>query len=209
MAQLSKILFLCGFFALLQVELAWAQQCPHEPSEIALRYQALEKSNPALQIKHFNISGGSAIEVRDSLDKQGPIDVYGHRSDALTKWKISWDWPGAETGNPDFAKAKPSLDLSMNIPCWTDYVKADQKLQNRWVTFVMALIDHEKGHVDIARDHFERPAQAVHQAAAINPNLAAREANAIGENELEKIRQLDIKYDRVTEHGKQQGVKFP
>ena len=207
MPHLSK--FIIGFALILQLSGPSAlAQCIGEPFDIVAAYKQLEHSEASVKVKHFKVTGKIDKELRASLDKNGPIDVYGKRVDALTKWLITWHWPGAETGNPDFSKSKPALDLSVIIPCWLEFNKAAPTLQRRWVKFVNALVEHEKGHIAIARENFELPAKAVQQAAH-DPTLTARSANRIAQVELEKIRQLDIKYDKETEHGKKFGVKFP
>ena len=64
------------------------------------------------------------------------------------------------------------------------------------------LAEHERGHVDLVMASIPEVARTIKGATCDT-------ANAIGNELLSEIRQQDVDYDRVTDHGMTQGARFP
>jgi predicted secreted Zn-dependent protease len=72
----------------------------------------------------------------------------------------------------------------------------------RWRTYIARLAAHEDGHVSFAW----RAMPAL--VSTLRRSSCAR-ANADAELVLNRIRKHDIDFDRATDHGRRQGVRFP
>ena len=157
---------------------------------------------PDARIIYYDINGASAEELRTQLNLLRPVGVDGYKGDATTKWLIYWNWPGYGTSDCDVALAWIFYDIEVILPRWKMPADAQPELIRHWASYMEALIEHEKGHVEYVVDHSSYVLDAIKQSDC---ETAEAEANKI----LQAIRQHDIEYDKATDHGKTQGARFP
>ncbi|MEM9547931.1 MAG: DUF922 domain-containing protein [Bacteroidota bacterium] len=153
-------------------------------------------------VHFYDIHGSSARELRDQMNTNGPV-FDGNRFDAVARWNFSWDWPGK--GNPNecqLDQASITLNSSVTFPRWIPDRNASKTLVREWSSYLQSLILHEAGHVDHARLNKRNVVNAIRNATC---ETAENEIQV----ELNKIRTLDIEYDRRTRHGATQGAVFP
>ena len=160
---------------------------------------------------YYRIEGDTAWDLRQQMDHLGPLDEDGHRWSALTHWRIRWSYRYLRgIGRCATGPVKVELEIVYTIPRWEPPASAEEELVERWEEYMTALVAHEQGHAEIAK----QAAQAVQQAVQDLPDYPTchaleYEADALGERILEEFRQRQAEYDRLTEHGLTQGACFP
>ena len=157
---------------------------------------------PHAKIEYYDISGSTASELRQSLDTLSPVDKNGYRSDARTDWYIRWYWIGFGLKWCALRSAVTATQIVVTLPRWDAPPDASDKLVTKWNAYMLALVEHEKGHVDLAVARFPDVAQAIQEAACDT-------ADARAEAVLSELRDADLRYDHETHHGATQGAVFP
>lgn len=158
----------------------------------------------------YEVTGTTTTALRASLDRSRPADPEGERFDAVTTWFVTWDFNySPRPGGPcEMDSVKTKVDVHVVLPRWTDQRQADAALRERWKRYESALLRHEQGHETIA----------IRAARAIQTTLIALEApkcrdlhhqaNAVGEQILERYRTEERRYDQTTDHGRSRGARF-
>ena len=162
-----------------------------------------------LTVKPFEVNGETAEEIRAELNAKGPLDVQRYHRDAFTRWYVKWRWNFSAQGKADIKSTQVSYQISLHLPKWTPSDGTSQALITQWDRFFANLLKHERRHIDFVLEHYEAVSENIRKAAQQSPDLTAAEANAIGEEVLARIRSLDAHYDKVSAHGKNEGVLFP
>jgi predicted secreted Zn-dependent protease len=161
-----------------------------------------------VRIIYFDVKGNSAAEIRHSLYANGPIDPFGKRRLAYTRWRIFWSWP-QKNGKPNFAQVRTNYRASMLLPRWRWAANAPAALQVQWQYLFAAIVKHERKHVINAANNYQRLGELIQQAYERNPGLTETDAEQIAQRELRRIRALDRILDRKTAHGRTEGVRGP
>jgi len=162
---------------------------------------------PLLEIEYYAIEGASLKELKRSIKKSRRTGPFGKKRDAFVHWSVSWKWPGIR-GRGDFKNIRVSYQIKVTLPRWANRKGVDKELIRKWEMYMRALLLHEWGHVELFRAHVGEIAPVVRDAYLKDPQLSAREANALAKGVLDKIRELDLKYDKVTKHGATQGARL-
>ncbi len=163
------------------------------------------------EVKAYEIHGDDADALRAQMNALGPVDQAGARSDAYTRWFVTWRYPLVETnGTCATGPVTVTLTVSMDLPAWVEAEQGADALKRRWQEYLDALVVHETGH----HANAVRAAQEIEQAlpaipAAPSCDEIQRVANAKGHALLEQYRQADVAYDAKTDHGATQGARFP
>jgi predicted secreted Zn-dependent protease len=156
---------------------------------------------------YYDVAGASADELRAQLDLQSEIE----QGDAYTDWQIQWRYDYARSaGGCGLASLTVSLDVTLTFPRWTPPEGVSPGLQEQWLAYLAALEVHEQGHEKLAAQAADEIAAAL-SSLPLYPSCAEleRAADEAGERILEGYRQLELEYDRETEHGATQGARFP
>lgn len=159
-------------------------------------------------MEYYTIQGNSARELRDQMNRLGPLDDAGKRGHGNTHWNIRWhyDHDRAPQGCA-ITNIRVTLDLRVTLPRWTPGPSAPQGLVETWTRYIGALRLHELGHVDLAiaaADEVRR----VLEANRRGPDCPTTEAtmNAAGMKVLDDLRRRQARYDRETDSGGKQGT---
>jgi len=175
-----------------------------------------ENSNLSVNRKEnfYQISGNTANELRQQLNKLGPLDkLTGKRFDARTDWFIEWHYYYNESKKDckiDSKRVDVSLSITFTYPKWTSPSNATPALLDKWNTYMKNLVLHEEGHVTIASEG----AQAIYKTILDMPasptcNTLGEATNAAAKKILDEIKQREKDYDNKTGHGETQGAVFP
>ncbi len=159
-------------------------------------------SIPNATVVYYDISGSTEDQLRDQLNTFGPVGYDGHKGDATTQWHITWQWPGRANGSCRLSEAVVSHQITVILPKWNPPPSASSKLIAKWETYLLALAEHEAGHVSLVIANLQRVEETIKGATC-------ETANAAGEARLSEIRKADVDYDTVTDHGATQGARFP
>jgi predicted secreted Zn-dependent protease len=157
---------------------------------------------PNANIVYYDISGSTEGELRTQLNTLGPVGYDGYKGDATTEWFIRWNWPGYGTSSCDLSAADISYDIKVIFPRWVPTKDISPDLIVKWANYTKLLAAHEKGHVDSVLENFPAIVNAIKGATC-------ETADSVGNEFLDRIRQLDIDYDADTQHGATQGARFP
>ncbi|HEY1014510.1 MAG TPA: DUF922 domain-containing protein, partial [Herpetosiphonaceae bacterium] len=159
-------------------------------------------SIPGAKITYYDISGDTEDELRSQLDRKAPVGYDGFKGDATTKWQVKWNWPGYGKASCTLAQADVDYEIEVIMPRWKAPSDADPALVAKWDRYVEGLAAHEKGHVDNVIKNHEQVTRAIADASCSTADGEAQQA-------LDELREFDVTYDDQTEHGAEQGVRFP
>ncbi len=159
----------------------------------------------------YELRGAVASELRDEMNRGGPLDRDGVRHDAYTGWSVTWTYPyarssaGCATG-----PVRVTVFVTYTLPHWTPPARARDPLRRRWLRYVENLRVHEDVHRDIGVNAAEEIRRRM-EALAPRPTCGALElaADAVSARLLGKYRNVERTYDRDTHHGASQGASFP
>ncbi|HLO28026.1 MAG TPA: DUF922 domain-containing protein [Anaerolineales bacterium] len=156
------------------------------------------------QISYYDITGATASELRQSMNKLRPRDPYdGDKPvDSYTGWYIAWNWPGYGTEDCDLSAAAVTYSINVTMPRWKTPANASPQLIAKWEKYVQTLVLHEKGHVDNIVSHYLSVKTAIQNATCSTAEAEAQKA-------LDLLRKFDSNYDSTTKHGQTQGAVFP
>ncbi|MBX7139188.1 MAG: DUF922 domain-containing Zn-dependent protease [Oligoflexia bacterium] len=169
---------------------------------------ALKNSGFAPKIQYYRISGSTREEIRRALQTHGPVDQFGIHRHAAVDWKIAWSWPKAEDGRPRIDQISCRQDITIILPQWESEPTAPPELITAWNQYYNRLARHEAQHVLHVVDNYPAVEREIRAALEINPALTFAEANKTGHAVLNRIRDLDLAYDEVTQHGRLEGISW-
>jgi predicted secreted Zn-dependent protease len=163
-------------------------------------------------VEYYDVSGATAREVRAALNRDGPIAGNdGKRYDAVCRWNVSWEflYQRGET-----SCAITSVSMQVKITFAFPRLKTDEttspSLVKAFATFSDKLMLHEKGH---GQNAIEAARKIENALMALPPesncDVLRTKANDLARSFIKEANQADIEYDRVTQHGATQGVRFP
>jgi predicted secreted Zn-dependent protease len=157
---------------------------------------------PDAKMDYYDVSGSTEGEIREQLNALASVDENGYRGDALTSWEIHWMWDGYGTESCDLSSVTATYDVRVRFPRWNPPQDASRELIVKWNTYIRALAEHEKVHVDNVVASLPYVITAIRGATCDT-------AEARAQGVLAGIRQFDIDYDERTGHGETQGAIFP
>ena len=161
------------------------------------------------ETQYYEVTGSSAEELRASILRLAPRDHTGKRGVGMTSWQVRWGYEVKQTAS---ACVRTSLDIKVNLvialPRWKNRYD-DSGLADRWNIYLAALEGHERGHLEIAL----RGAQELHEhlsriSSAKTCALLEQSLDSTANDLLDDLNRVQVDYDRRTQHGLTQGVKF-
>lgn len=162
-------------------------------------------------VDRYSIRGAHEADLRREMSAKGPKGGDSRRFDAYTRWNITWRYSYRQDGGQCSIDAVTTgIKVTMTLPEWGDESAAQDRLRKRWPEYIAALTGHENGHrkngLDAARE-IDRGIAALPS----QPNCGAlgAAANALGNQIIRKYNERDLDYDRSTDHGRNQGARFP
>lgn len=158
-----------------------------------------------ITINYYDIHGNSPAEVWRAIVNNGPVDQFGQRCSAYTKWKISWHWRYRADGSADYRKTAVSYRIWVTLPRLVSSSN-DPALMQWWQELWDGINRHEAEHVRLVRVNHSKVRTAILEAARGKPGLSEEEAHAAAEKAVAVIRQLDLRYDRETKRGRTEGI---
>ena len=173
----------------------------------------LTAATPGLTVveetQYYEVTGSSAEELRASILRLAPRDHTGQRGVGMTSWQVRWGYGVKQTAS---ACVRTSLDIKVNLvialPRWKNRYD-DSGLADRWNIYLAALEGHERGHLEIAL----RAAQELHEhlariVSAKTCALLEQSIDSTANDLLDDLNRVQVDYDRRTQHGFTQGVRF-
>lgn len=170
-------------------------------------------ASPIVKVKtdYYSVSGKTAQEIRNDLNRKTPIQENGVKYDGYTSWFVKWNfWWRESNRRCSITTVKTKVDIQYTLPKLEVAITLPQPLQQKWDNYMQALIAHEAGHKNIG----VRAANEIEQKIK---NMASRptckqlevDANHLGYETIQKYNRLDREFDRLTNHGVNDGAVFP
>jgi predicted secreted Zn-dependent protease len=162
-------------------------------------------------VDRYSIHGAHEVDLRREMSAKGPTASDSRRFDAYTRWNIAWRYSYRQDGGQcRITAVTTEVKIAMTLPEWSDESAAQDRLRKRWREYIAVLTGHENGHrkngLDAARE-IDRGIAALPPQPDCGALGAA--ANALGNQILRIYNERDLDYDRSTDHGRNQGARFP
>jgi predicted secreted Zn-dependent protease len=130
---------------------------------------------------------------------------------AFTDWRTEWRYQWLDSGTScELTGGEVALTARITYPRWRPPDDVAPSVVARWERFMANLVTHELGHITIALqgaaaidDHFDSGSiEATCSELERATDEAAKQLH-------DRYERLNVRYDRVTEHGLAQGTRLP
>lgn len=185
--------------------------CLDRGLETASEYRGLPVvTDSRIAVRFYAVTGETAPQIREALNRLGPVDQMGRRGDAYTSWHVTWRWPTDKDGKANLSQASCAVTVETMLPTVTTLNRLTTSLREEWRAFAKALGDHEYQHALHGLIHGPKICEEIRHRAQLEPEgFTAEMAQTLAREAIVKIRALDQRYDRDTLHGRTEGVRFP
>ena len=160
------------------------------------------------QYKYYWIYPKNKQDLGKALDQKSPIIFNGKKYRGYTQWQVNWNYRWWETANScKITTVKTTLTVTYTLPRIPDNHRVDAETRQSFNRYWQALFNHEQNHKNSGLFAAREIEKALLNLAAF-PTCQQLQttANQIGNNFIQKYRQRDIEYDRLTDHGLTEGV---
>lgn len=173
---------------------------------------AFAEPDVSLQTVTYPVSGRTAVEIRQSLNRNTPVRLDGNPFDAYTKWDIDWRirWFENSDGTCRLTQVSTHVRIRTTLPGLLDPDSLSPDVADRWRRYRQALVAHESGHADIgvaAAREIEHELMRLELQPTCDQlaNAANRSAREI----IARHARMEKRYDTDTRFGANDGAIFP
>ncbi len=164
-----------------------------------------------LNTDYYLVTGGTAGEIRENIDRKTPVRENGSTYDARTDWLVKWSylWDQSD-GLCAITKVETEVNIQFILPKLKTSTALPKVLSKKWEVYMKALLRHEDGHKSIgvrAANEIER--NILNMGSRRTCKKLETDANHIGDKLLNKFRAIEKEYDRKSNHGMNDGAVFP
>lgn len=154
---------------------------------------------PSWAMTTWNESGGDIAEISGQTlqDLYDEMSAWGLDEVGRCTWhpvlNLSWDENGIVTGGT------LTVDIEVLVPAWLERSQANAAVGAEWDRWSAALMTHEMGHADLARQYLDN----------FEDTLVGRskdDAWAAFEQVKRDLQSASDSYDSSTNHGQSQGT---
>jgi predicted secreted Zn-dependent protease len=161
--------------------------------------------------ERYPISGRSAQELRWALDRLGPLNDEGRRSDAVTKWHFEYSFGVARTSTGcALDSLETNTEITTILPRWSAEPGVPEQLLKTWEEYAVCAELHETGHRRIYLDavaRFRKRAERLESYPTCEE--VGRALDGLAEDSLRKLKEDQVEYEGRTDHGYLQCGRFP
>ncbi|MBT8401684.1 MAG: DUF922 domain-containing Zn-dependent protease [Rhodothermia bacterium] len=162
-----------------------------------------------ISYQYYTVEGTAVSEIAESLQANGP------RSDkalfyATTTSQTGFSYRRVERGA--YCKLENvgvQTDVVMLLPQWVEREDSPERLRRAWDEFLDNLITHEGEHYRIVDESTTRLYQALTGMRADDCAMLDSQAKATIEEISGQQTELNLRFDRETGHGKDDGAVWP
>ena len=157
----------------------------------------------SVETRYYPVQGSDLRTLHDSMQRNGP----GGRYLAQTEWNIEWNYRWLESnGMCRLTSTHVDVAISMLMPRPEQADLFSSGLRQSWQSFYDALLRHEEHH----RDYGIMAARELDDAlASFTPRPChgfQNELSSLARDIVARYERLEKEYDRVTDHGINEGV---
>jgi len=173
---------------------------------------AFAEPDVSLQTVTYPVRGRTAVEIRQSLNRNTPVRLDGNPFDAYTKWDVDWrfQWFENSDGTCRLTKVSTHLRIRTTLPGLLDPDSLSPDVADRWRRYTQALIAHENGHADIgvaAAREIEHELMRLEQQPTCDQLTDS--ANKLAREIIARHARMETRYDTDTRFGATDGANFP
>jgi predicted secreted Zn-dependent protease len=141
--------------------------------------------------ENHELGGNTLQELYDEIDSWGQ-DEAGSCSWAPSI-NFAWDDNQIVTG------ATLTVDIAVLTPAWLNRSAANDAVRGEWDRWSAALMTHEMGHYDLAKQYLDNFEDSL-------VGMAHADAQAAFDQRVKDLQQASDSYDASTQHGITQGT---
>ena len=159
-------------------------------------------------IRHdfYTVEGDTISEILQSLKERAPSEYH-----AYTEWHINWNYTFCiEPTECQLKTFDLHVDVRYTLPQWEKSDGSSKAVVDEWKRYIDAVVVHEEGHTQLAMDAAKEMLELVQSQnwkAGTKEQLIAKVDKAC-QNIIDKYRELEIQYDKETDHGRTQGARL-
>jgi predicted secreted Zn-dependent protease len=161
--------------------------------------------------EYYEVCGCCETDLKGELKQKCITWKDGRKYDALTSWKMKWDYGHNRAGETCSADSfTVTVNVRYHLPKWVKPADAPRELVEKWEGYTKNLMTHENGHRDRAVDAATELTKAVTELPPA-PTCAEldRSVNILSRAQMRKLDEEQLRYDKDTRHGAAQGALFP
>ena len=170
-------------------------------------------AEPEIQIqkRYYPAAGQTSAQIRQSLDRNTPVRQNGKPFDAYTQWDVDWQfwWAYDGDGTCRITKVTSVIRIRQTFPYLENTSDLAPQQADRWGRYMIALVEHEKGHVALGVDAARK---IEHQLSQMGDRPSCdqleSEANALARDIIARYARLEAQYDADTNYGERDGARF-
>ncbi len=159
----------------------------------------------------YPITGATGEELRAALDRLGPRNDQGGRSDAITRWNFAYTYSVRRSpGRCALHAVETETEITTFLPRWSPPPGAPPDLQREWEAYVSCAALHENGHRRIYLDAVSKFRERVDVLADFPTCDAVVSAlDAVAQDVHRTVLDDQTNYETRTDHGYVQCGRFP
>lgn len=158
---------------------------------------------------YYPVSLANISTMLDDINNASPIRHDGRVFHGYTKTSLTWSffWRNNES-LCTISEVSTQVDALYTLPKMVDGL-ADDHVTEIWQRWYPALVEHEKGHTQLAVRMADELRKGLENLPGFQQceNLE-KKANAIGYKFIDKLKHLDKEYDIETQHGATEGASL-
>ena len=161
--------------------------------------------------EYYEVCGCSEKDLQCDLKQKSCTVSNGKKYDAVTRWKIAWDYDHNREARACHADSfRVNVEVTFRYPKWVPNGDARPELVEKWDAYLNNLIQHENRHRDIVVEAAHELSRAVAELPPA-PSCAEldRSVNALSRARMAKLIDDQNAYDALTNHGRTEGALFP
>ncbi|MFG1495557.1 DUF922 domain-containing protein [Saccharospirillum sp. HFRX-1] len=158
-----------------------------------------------LDWQHYPVRINEGETLAQALDRSSPIRSRGLVFHATTDWQVQWRfWWRRTSDGCVIERVRTEVEVQIQVP---QLVAGTDAQQAEFADYLSALTQHEEGHQQLALAAGEAIDLALRQFPVADSCAALEtDANALGQQLLQRFREREFDYDRRTNHGQTQGA---
>lgn len=165
-----------------------------------------------VQETYYQVMGTTAVQIRQSLDRNSPIRQDGQSFDAHTKWDVDWQyrWSHDRDGTCRLTGVTTQVRIRYTLPGLQNTDDLTPDLAERWEQYLRALSAHEKRHAALgigAARAIERQLLQIGDRSSCDQ--LEIEANTLAWDIISRYALLETRYDADSNFGELEGARFP
>jgi len=166
---------------------------------------ALADVQNTLDWQHYPVRISEGETLAQALDRSSPIRQRGLVFHATTDWQVQWRfWWRDDSDGCVIEQVNTEVEVQIQLP---ELIAGTDAQRAEFADYLSALTEHEEGHQQLALAAGEAIDLALRRfPVAGTCDALETDANALGQQILQRFQEREFDYDRRTNHGQTQGA---